>query len=272
MQYARNPADGVRTYFEDSEGAGTPILFYSGFADPLEVAKSSRLARALSGEFRLIFADHRGQGGSDKPLDPSAYTLGTRVGDAVAVLDALDIERAHFLGASWGARLGFAFGERAPDRLLSLVLCGNQPYAWDLESATAQAVGAAISASKQNGMKGFVETFESALGYRFPEPARTWTLEKNDPAALEAAWRSAEVEGPVSGDLRAWRVPCLICVGEADEMREDAERAADEIPGGRFVSLAGHSHISAFYEADDVLLPHVLALLRSAAPEQYLES
>jgi pimeloyl-ACP methyl ester carboxylesterase len=102
-------------------------------------------------------------------------------------------------------------------------------------------------------MKGFVETFESALGYRFPEPERTWTLEKNDPAALEAAWQSAHDEGPVSRDLSAWRVPYLICVGEADEMHDDAKRAAAEIPGARFVSLVGHSHISAFYEADDLL-------------------
>ena len=266
MAYATNPLDGVRTYFEDSGGAGPPVLFYTGFADPLEVAKASRLARALSGEFRLIFADHRGQGGSDKPREVSAYALATRVADAVAVLDASGIERAHFLGSSWGARLGFALGERARERVLSLVLCGNQPYSWDLDTPTAEAVAAAIAASRHDGMKGFVETFESALGYRFPEPARTWTMEKNDPVALEAAWRSIHFEGPASRDLTTWRVPCLICAGQADEMHDDARRAAEELPGARFVSLVGHSHISAFYEADDLLRPHILELLRSATP------
>ena len=264
MPYATNPVDRIRTYFEDSEGAGPPVLFYTGFADPLEVAKESRLAGALADGFRLIFADHRGQGGSDKPREASAYALATRVADAVAVLDALGIERAHFLGSSWGARLGFALGEHAPERLLSLVLCGNQPYAWDLESPTAQAVAAAVVASRREGMNGFVETFEAALGYRFPEPARMWTLEKNEPAALEAAWRSLHREGTISQDLSTWRVPCLICAGEADEMHDAAKRAAEEIPGARFVSLTGHSHISAFYEADDLLLPHILELLRSA--------
>jgi pimeloyl-ACP methyl ester carboxylesterase len=267
VPYATNPVDSVRTYFEDAGGVGPPVLFYSGFADPLEVAKSSRLAGALSGEFRLVFTDHRGQGGSDKPHEADAYALATRVADALAVLDALGIERAHFLGSSWGARLGFALGEHAPERVLSLVLCGNQPYAWDLGSPTAKAVAAAIAASRQEGMRGFVETFEAALGFRYPELDRTWTLEKNDPAALEAAWRSAQVEGPVSHDLSAWRLPCLICAGEADEMHDAATRAAAEIPGARFVSLAGHSHISAFYEADDLLLPHILELLRSATPK-----
>jgi pimeloyl-ACP methyl ester carboxylesterase len=268
VPYAMNAEDGVRTYFEDSGGAGPPILFYTGFADPLDVARASPLARALSRGFRLIFADHRGQGRSDKPREARAYALRTRVGDAVAVLDTLGIERAHFLGSSWGARLGFAFGEHAPERVLSLVLCGNQPYAWNLESRTAKAVGAAVTASKRAGMRAFVETFESALGYRFPEPERSWTLEKNDPAALEAAWRSAQDEGPVSDDLRAWSVPCLICAGESDEMHDEAKRAAEAIPGARFVSLAGHSHISAFYEADDLLLPHILELLRSATSKE----
>lgn len=173
MPYATNSGDGLHTYFEDAGGVGPPVLFYTGFADPLEVAKSSRLARALSGEFRLIFADHRGQGGSDKPRDAAAYALPTRVADAVAVLDALGIERAHFLGSSWGARLGFALGEHASKRVLSLVLCGNQPYVWNLESPTARAVAAAIAASRRKGMKGFVETFEAALGSVWH---RVWSL------------------------------------------------------------------------------------------------
>jgi pimeloyl-ACP methyl ester carboxylesterase len=266
MPYATNPVDGVRTYFEDTGGEGPPVLFYTGFADPLQVAKASTLTRALSGEFRLIFADHRGQGESDKPHEVDAYQLTTRVADAVAVLDALGIDRVNFLGSSWGARLGYAFGEHAPDRVLTLILCGNQPYAWDLNSPTAKVVAAAISAADQAGMRGFVEAFESGLGYLVPEPDRTWTLEKNDPAALKAAWRSVHFEGPVSSDLGKWKHACLICAGEDDEMHDGAKRAAEEIPGARFVSLTGHSHISAFYEADDLLLPHIFELLRSTMP------
>ena len=264
MPYATNPLDGIRVYFEDSGGNAPAVLFYTGFADPLEVAKASRLARELSTEFRLICADHRGQGRSDKPRDEGAYALATRAADAVAILDTLSIERAHFLGSSWGARLGFALGEYAPERVLSLVLCGNQPYAWDLDSPTAQAVAAAVTASRRDGMVGFVERFETSIDYRFPEPDRTWILEKNDPAALEAAWKSAAAESPISQDLRTWQVPCLICVGEADEMYDSARRAAEEIPGANFISLAGHSHISAFYEADALLLPHIFDLLHSA--------
>ena len=63
-------------------------------------------------------------------------------------------------------------------------------------------------------------------------------------------------------------MPCLICAGEADEMHDAPGRAATKIRDARFVSVAGHSHISAFYEADDLLLPDILEHLRSASPRQ----
>ncbi|MGH2528582.1 MAG: alpha/beta fold hydrolase [Actinomycetota bacterium] len=237
---------------------------YPGFTDPLEYAKASPLAQALQKDFRLVFADHRGQGLSDKPHEVGSYALTTRVADAIAILDALEIERAHYIGFSWGARLGFAIGEHAPDRVLSLVLCGNQPYEWPFDSPLLSGVTEAVAAGKQHGMVAFVETWESSIGERFPEPTRTWMLE-NDPLALDAELRSAFVEGPISRDLTKWNVSCLIYAGEEDEMHEDAARAASEIPGATFVSLPGHTHFSAERVADQ-LLPQVLELFRSAVP------
>lgn len=266
MPYATNLIDHVRTFFEDSGGSGPPVLVYPGFTDPLEYAKASPLAQALLKEdFRLIFADHRGQGRSYKPHQVASYALTTRVADATAMLDTLNIERAHYIGFSWGARLGFAIGEHAPERLLSLVLCGNQPYEWPVDSPMLRAVSEAVAAGRQHGMVAFVETWESSIGEKFPEPGRTWMLD-NDPLALDAEFRSAFVEGPISRDLRAWSVPCLIYAGAVDEMHQNAARAAAEIPGASFLSLPGHTHFSAERVADE-LLPHVLELFRSAAPD-----
>jgi pimeloyl-ACP methyl ester carboxylesterase len=52
-----------------------------------------------------------------------------RAHDAVTVLDQLGISRAHFIGLSWGARLGFGIGAGTPNRVRSLVCVGQQPYA-----------------------------------------------------------------------------------------------------------------------------------------------
>lgn len=252
MPFATNPRDGLRVYFEDWGGDGAPVVFYPGFLDPLQVAQASGLARGLRDEFRLIFADHRGHGRSDKPHEPEMYALATRVADHTAMLDELGIDRAHVIGVSWGARLGFAIGEYTPERVRSLVLCGNQPYEWDLSSPVAQAVAAGVDASTSSGMEGFIEAFEAGLGERFPEPARTFEL-RNDARAMEAAWRSVLAEVAISEDLSTWQVPCLIYAGTADEMHDAARRAADEIPNATFLSLPGHTHVSAEGEVDQVL-------------------
>jgi pimeloyl-ACP methyl ester carboxylesterase len=264
MPYATNPRDLVRTFFEDSGGSGLPVLVYPGFADPLEYAKASPLAQALNEDFRLIFADHRGQGRSDKPHDVASYALTTRVADATGILDTLSIERAHYIGFSWGARLGFAIGEHAPERVLSLVLCGNQPYEWPADGPMFRALSEAVVAGRQRGMVAFVETWEASIGEKFPEPGRAWMLE-NDPLALDAAFRSVLVEGPISADLRKWSVPCLIYAGAEDEMHPNAARAAAEIPTAGFLSLPGHTHFSAERVAGE-LLPPIRKLFDSAGP------
>jgi pimeloyl-ACP methyl ester carboxylesterase len=248
----------VRTYYEEWEGADEAVIVLSGYTEPLQYSQRTGLARALRGRHRLIFADHRGQGRSDKPHEAEAYALSTRVLDVLAVLDESGVDRAHFVGYSWGARLGYAVGELRPDRLHSLVLCGNQPYEWDRGSVIYRVVAAAVAAGRERGIGALVESWEASIGERLPEPLRGWMLE-NDPAALDAAWRSMLTEGPVSQDLSRWRTPCLICVGAEDEMRDDARRAAAEIPGARFVSLPRHTHYSAPEEVD-TLLPHVLEL------------
>jgi pimeloyl-ACP methyl ester carboxylesterase len=105
------------------------VILHDGFADSVQDLRVWALADALASEgFRVIFGDHRGHGRSDKPHDEAAYAMPLRVADAVAILDRLGIERAHFVGRSWGGRLRFGIGEHAPERVRSLVIGGNQPY------------------------------------------------------------------------------------------------------------------------------------------------
>jgi len=262
MPYATNPLDGVRIWYEDDGGAGPPVLFCSGFADPLAVSRASSLAQGLRGRSRQLFADHRGHGRSDGPHDPAAYSLRTRVADVVAVVDSLGLERVHFVGSSWGARLGFALGEFEPRRLLSLTLGGNQPYAWQLGTTLARGVERWVRAGIDGGPEAFVQAYEALLGESLPEPERSWLFE-NDLLALEAAWLSVRDEGPIASDLSHWRIPCVIYAGSEDEMSDDARRAAEQIPGAVFAMIEGSSHLTADRGVDAVL-QHVLKLLAAS--------
>ena len=171
MPYAANGDDGARVYFEDDGGDGVPVILHDGFADSVQDLREWALVGVLARVgYRVVLGDHRGHGRSDAPHDAGSYGLPTRVADHTAVLDHLGIDRAHVIGFSWGARLGFAIGAQVPDRTRSLVACGNQPYAWDLTTPIARAVA---SAAQARSMEAFMAIFEEGIGVRFPETQRT---------------------------------------------------------------------------------------------------
>jgi pimeloyl-ACP methyl ester carboxylesterase len=266
MPYATNALDGNRVYFEDDGGNGAPVVLHGGLVDSVDLVRGSNIAQALQElpeEFRLIYVDHRGVGHSDKPHEEEAYAMPLRAADAVAVLDELGIERAHFIGNSWGGRLGFGIGEHAPERVLSLVIGGQQPYAIDPNGPIARAARESLAESRRQGsLEPFVEMLESFAGGRLPEELRERWLD-NDPVAIEAAWSTALAEGAISENLRAWQIRCLIYVGSGDvDFQDQARRAADEIPNAEFIALEEPDHVSAHLAQVDPLLPAVLRTLR----------
>ncbi len=269
MPYARNTLDGSRVYFEDDSGDGDAVVLHGGILDSVELLRASNIARALkelpTGEFRLIYVDHRGVGRSDKPHEVEAYAMELRVADAVAVLDELGIERAHFVGTSYGGRLGFGIGEHAPDRVLSLVIGGQQPYAIDPDTPLARIITAAMAKSRREGsMEPFVEALEAFSGVRVLDAQRELYLD-NDPTAIEAASSAMVAEGALSEDLGAWEVRCLIYVGAADvDFHDQARRAASEIPRAEFISLEELDHVGTHVAQVDPVLPAVLRMLRGS--------
>jgi pimeloyl-ACP methyl ester carboxylesterase len=264
MPYATNGRDGIRVYFEDDGAEGAPVVFHGGLLDSVADLRESALAQALPySEFRLIYVDHRGLGKSEKPHTPDAYEMPRRVADAVAVLDEVGVERAHFIGQSWGGRLGFGIGEHAPRRVRSLVLGGNQPYAWP-DSQLVRTVTEALSAARTEGMEALVGAFEEFWRIKFPDAQRARWLD-NDPLALAAAWSTAMVEGAVADDLQRWRMPCLIFLGAADlDFLEGARRAVDEIPNAELLLLAESDHYAAHVSPDKIVLGAALRVLRAS--------
>ena len=266
MPYARNALDGSWVYFEDDGGDGDAVVLHGGLLDSVDLVRGSHVAQALQElpeEFRLIYVDHRGLGRSDKPHEAKAYAMPLRAADAVAVLDELGIERAHFIGNSWGGRLGFGIGEHAPDRVLSLVIGGQQPYAINPDGPLARAVTETLAESRRGGsMEPFVEMLESFAGGRLPDALRARWLD-NDPVAIEAAWSAALAEGGISEDLGAWQIRCLIYIGAGDvDFQDQARRAASEIPNAEFISLEEPDHVSAHLAGVDPLFPAILRTLR----------
>jgi pimeloyl-ACP methyl ester carboxylesterase len=270
MAFATNARDGTRVYFEDAGGDGTPVVILGGFLDPIELVRAAPIARALqaySDEFRLIYVDHRGHGRSATPPEAAAYAMPLRVADVVAVLDALGIERAGFLGISWGGRLCFGIGEHAPERVRSIVTIGQHPYPIDPNGPLARVVGEAMDASTERGMVALVEAFEAIAG-RYPEDVRATYL-TSDAAAMRAAWRAVMSEGAVSEDLGGWNIPCLVCVAVDDaDFFDQVRHAVEEIPDAEFVAIEGTDHLGVDTAAVDPILEPVVRMLRGSSPER----
>ncbi len=110
-------SDGARLAFRD-EGAGAPVLCLAG------LTRSSTdfdfVAPHLAGT-RLIRADYRGRGGSDR-TGAESYTIAREAQDALELLDHLGLHRAAILGTSRGGLIGMALAATARDRLAGLCL------------------------------------------------------------------------------------------------------------------------------------------------------
>lgn len=77
--------------------------------------------------FRAVAMDLRGYGGSDRPAGVGAYAMRHLVGDALGVLDALGVERAHVAGHDWGGVIAWYLGMHHADRVSRLVVA-NAPH------------------------------------------------------------------------------------------------------------------------------------------------
>lgn len=249
MPYATN--DGVRIYYE-VEGNGQPLVLHTGFIMTLDLwrQEGEDYTAALRDTFQLILLDPRGQGRSDKPHDPGAYTHAARVGDVLTVLDDVDVDRAHYWGYSMGGHVGFMLGALAPDRLRSLIIGGASPYGEEIDPSEDP-----LYQSLLLGMDVFTATFERAFGPISKGIRERWLAE--DAEALAAAWLVMGVPQMVVEALPTIHVPTLLYVGTEDEP-DPVERAAKVMPDATFVALDGLNHLEM---RPDLVLPHVLGFL-----------
>ena len=113
--------DNVRLYFEQA-GSGTPIIFLHEYA--ADHTNWEPQMRYFSRGHRCIAYSARGYTPSDVPPSPDFYTYRHFYTDALAVLDHLDIAKAHFVGLSMGAYSSLQVALNAPERALSMTLAG----------------------------------------------------------------------------------------------------------------------------------------------------
>lgn len=113
------PAGSPITLATHDLGNGPAVVFCHGFPD-LALGWRHQLEPVARAGFRAIAPDQRGYGASSAPAAIDAYGLTELTGDLVGLLDALDIERAVFVGHDWGGFVAWAMPVLHPERVLGV--------------------------------------------------------------------------------------------------------------------------------------------------------
>jgi pimeloyl-ACP methyl ester carboxylesterase len=218
--------------------------------------------------FRLILMDNRGCGASDPA--PRGFSVQDLAQDAVAVLDAVGVGRAHALGVSLGGMVAQELAIGHPDRVNGLVLASTTP-GWPS--------GYPLPAPALRLMAGLQRLPPELLVRRFTENALAERTVRDDPEVLAAllahqeqhpvdqeAWTALTAAGArYAGRGRQDRITArtLVLHGTADRVVDPRNAAllADRIPGARLITAEGLGHLF-FWEDPDALVVPVVGFLR----------
>ena len=272
MPYANNK--GVKIYYE-VEGEGPPLVLVPGMGGSLQGWRARGYTQELSKDHRLILIDPRCFGKSDKPLDPSAYEFEARVGDLVAVLDDLKIDKADYFGYSMGGKIGYRVPIYAPQRFSSLIIggmgypiTGKEEWEDPIGLRTQTDLENALKEAPENPMEYFAASREKRTGVKILPEQRRIMLANDARAWLVYVRKSRSMVSPKAEEvLPKFKIPCLIFAGEKDTWFPAAKESAASIPGARFFSLPGLDHGQTINRID-LVLPHIKKFLAEVNRKQ----
>jgi pimeloyl-ACP methyl ester carboxylesterase len=112
-------ANGLNFHYQQA-GDGPDVVLIHGLTGDLSIWFLCRAMGVLGRSFRVTAYDLRGHGYSDVP--PSGYTSADQAGDTLAIMDALEIDRARLVGHSFGGVIAMHAAVLRPDRIDAVVL------------------------------------------------------------------------------------------------------------------------------------------------------
>ena len=230
--------DGFDLAFIDrspAKGVGDPVLLIHGFASSYQVnwVSPGWMKTLNDAGFRAVAFDNRGHGASSKSYDPADYTPQKMAGDAVALLDRLEISRAHVMGYSMGARISACLALADPARVATLVLGGlgigmvDGVGEWDPIAEALLAPDAATIAHRRG------KSFRA-----FADQTRS------DRRALAACIATSRALLSAA-DVARITQPTLIAVGTTDDIAGSASALAGLMPNAESFDIEGRDHMLA---------------------------
>ena len=261
----RIAVNGTQINYDVSGPAGAPVIVMSHSLASSRVMWDPQLPE-LSGKYRVVRFDTRGHGLSGVPS--GAYTVDQLGDDALALMDALKIAKAHWIGLSMGGVIGQNIALRRPERLASLALCNTLARV----AAEARPVWAGrIAMAEAEGVAPMVDT---TMQRWFTQPY----LQKNTPElqTIRAEFLNTPRGGYVGcchalstldylDRLTAVKTPTLVIVGRQDMGTPVAmsEAIAAKIAGSKLVVVENAAHLGNV-EQPEIYTRELLGLIQRA--------
>jgi len=256
MPKARSGA--VEIEYETFGDAKAPaILLINGLGSQMTRWPEAFCAKLTAKGYRAIRFDNRDTGRSTWFKEGDRYSLSDMAGDAMAVLDAAQVDRAHIAGVSMGGMISQAVAIEHPDRVLSLtsiMSASGAPGSLDPKpeaGATLTSVPPDPAAGLDAYLDHMVRSAEIIGSPGFPWPPGA--LRERAQAEYARAYNptgSVRQMGAIRGDgdrterLGKLKVPTVVLHGADDPLVQlkGGEATAAAIPGAELKIIPGMGH------------------------------
>ena len=232
---------GVELHIVESGPAdGRPVLFLHGFTDSW--FSFSRILDGLPSDVRAIVPSQRGHGDSERPA--CCFALDDFARDAIALLDALGIQRADIVGHSMGSLVAQRVAIEHPARVDRLVLIGSGTTA---VTPTIMQFSSAVNSLRDSVPESFARDFQISTVH---DPLPQQFLDRVVRESMKVpprVWRAA-LDGLITpaayNDVSRIPANTLIVWGEEDALwpREHQDELLRAIPSARLVTFDRIGH------------------------------
>lgn len=247
-------ANDLNLYYELHGSDGAPVLVLNNGIIMNAATSWVFQTKALSKHYRVLQYDCRGQGQSEHPDTP--YSMEIHADDLAALLAALDIDRAHIAGISYGGEVAQAFVLKYPEKVNSLTLMDTVS---EVEPELRLVIQSWVDALRTGDALAF---FNVTVPWNFsPE----W-IAANTPILDDAKERYKTLDFPAvirlckaffdvdfTSRLGEIKAPTCIMVGEQDLLKGPryAEILKKGIPHAEYHVLSGAGHASCWERPEE---------------------
>jgi pimeloyl-ACP methyl ester carboxylesterase len=266
--------DGVDLAYE-SEGSGPAILLIQGAGTIGETWRPQ--VAALEQTFTCITFDNRGTGGSGLPT--GELTIEAMAGDALALMEALRIERFHVAGHSMGGLIAQQVALQARARVASLTLLCTFAHGWQASRLTpamfltAMRMRIGTRPMRRNAFMelvmpaGYLRQVDRAQLASHLAPLFGRDLADQPPVVMKQVRAMSRYDaGPQLGSLAG--IPTLVLSATEDRIAapQYGRELAHLIPGARYIQIEHAGHGVTIQLAGKVNEPFIAHLRAAEAP------